>query len=83
MFYTFISDDGKIDYPISSICKILDISYYTAKKIKEQIKKGENSMNEKEAHKYISNKSEEHPMIDIIIQTSKLWNKKLKPIIGI
>lgn len=33
-FYSFISDDGNIDYPVASIQKILNVSYGTAKKIK-------------------------------------------------
>ena len=75
VFCWFISEDGKIDYPVSSISRIIDVSYYTAKKIKTAIINGERKFSDKEKDKYISNKSEDHPMINIILQASELWKK--------
>ena len=68
MFYSFISDDGKIDYPVKSIASILKISYPTAKKIKEFTKGGGRNFTDSEAKKYIKNKSEDNYMIKIIME---------------
>jgi hypothetical protein len=67
-FYQFISDEGKIDFPIQSISNIIGVSYQTAKKIKQQITVMERPFTDGELKKYISNKSEEHPMFKVLLQ---------------
>jgi len=73
LFYTFISDDGSINYPIKSISEILKVSYSTAKRIKDFT---ENKVNRRftdmEAKKYIKNKNENHPMVKIILDRAKI-----------
>jgi transposase-like protein len=71
-FYQYISEEGIIDYPIRTIMRILDISYQTAKKIKQQVSAMEKPFSDEELNKYISNKTDEHPMIKVLLQLGKL-----------
>ncbi len=68
VFYTFISDNGNIDYPISSIAYILDVSYGTAKNIKRCHKTGERKDQEGFGEKFVDGKTEEHPWVKIMLQ---------------
>ena len=76
MFYSFISDDGEIDYPVQSIANILKVSYPTAGKIKKFTKEGGRNFTDEEARKYIKNKNEDTPMVKIILDRGKLIDLK-------
>jgi hypothetical protein len=74
MFYQFISDDGKIDYPVKSIMTMIDISYKTAVKIKTYLKTFEKPFSKEEIDRFFKNKTEDHPFINIILQSAKIEN---------
>ncbi len=66
-FYGFISDDGSIDYPVSSISRILNVSYATAKRIKKFHNDGGRGFTDEEADKYVKKRGEDHAMIKILL----------------
>lgn len=86
-FYKFISEDGKIKYPISSIQKIMDISYGTAKKIKKHTEEGTRLSGETTdefAEKFIGRIHENHYWTKLISQKAdKERAKEQKQIITI
>jgi hypothetical protein len=69
VFYLFMTDDGKIEFPISDICEILDVSNGTAKKIKS-FYSGEEGDSTGRAEKYIS-KGEDHALVKFLLNSIK------------
>jgi transposase-like protein len=73
VFYTFFSDDGKIDYPIQSISKILNISYNSAKNIKKWVLEGR-EFSDQEIDKHIKSKDDDYPVFKILLQNFEYVN---------
>ncbi len=77
VFYTIISDDGNIDYPIPSIQYMLDVSYGTAKNIKYAVKNRERKGQEGFAERFIKSKTEDHWWVKILVEE---FDNKFHPV---
>lgn len=69
-FYMCIAENDKnkeVDYPVTSIARILDVSYNTAKNIKNGYDTGDRRPDDY-AEKFVNNKSEDHPLMKLMAQ---------------
>ncbi len=68
-FYMFISDDFNIDYPVSSIARILNVTYGTAKRMKDSAKRGYyNQSPEQKAESFFKKHTKESNITKVITQ---------------